>query len=81
MENQFSASDLSVTNIAALASVKEIVPEKKSKGSVLILIVMMFFAMILVFLSVYQFGGGAKTQTAHAASAYGNQVQQMTKQK
>jgi len=79
MDNQFSPSDLSVTNIAALSSVKEIVSAKKSKVSVLVLIVMIIFAVLLVFLSVYQFDGAVKPQAVHATSSYNNQVQQFAK--
>jgi hypothetical protein len=80
MDNQFSASNLSVTNIAALSSVKEVVSVKKSKASALILIAMMIFAGLLVFLSVYQFNGVAKPLTTmHATSSYNKQVQQLAK--
>jgi hypothetical protein len=80
MDNQFSASNISVSNIAALSNVKEIAPAKKSKISALVLIAMVIFAGLLVFLSVYQFGGGtASPQTVHAASSYGKQVQQLTR--
>ena len=79
MDNQFSASDLSVSNITALSNVKEIVPVRKSMVSAFVLIIMVVFAGLLVFLSVYQFGTAVQPQTVHATSSYNNQVQQLTK--
>jgi hypothetical protein len=79
MDNQFSASNLSVTNIAALSNVKEIVSVKKSKASIVVLIIMIVFACLLVFLSVYQFDATVKPQTVHATSSYNKQVQQLSR--
>jgi hypothetical protein len=79
MDNQFSVSDLSVSNITALSNVKEIISVKKSKTSIVILIMMVIFAGLLVFLTVYQFGGTVKPLTAHTTSSYNKQVQQLAK--
>ncbi len=80
MDNQFSKSNLSVSNITALSNVKEVTSIKKSKISALILIAMIIFACLLVFLSVYQFDANTnKPQTAHATSVYNSQVRQLTR--
>jgi hypothetical protein len=79
MDNQFSASNISVNNITALSNAKEITLTKKSKISLLVLIVMIIFAGLLVFLSIYQFDATVKPQTVHATSSYNQQVQQLTK--
>jgi hypothetical protein len=79
MDNQFSPSDLSVTNIAALSNAKEVVVTKKNKISILILIAMIVFTVFFVFLSVYNFGGATKLQKTQEVSSYNKQVQQMAK--
>ena len=79
MENQFSPSDISVSNIAALSNVKEVAYTKKSKLSVIVLIVMIIFTGFFVFLSVYKFGGPVVLQKSQAVSSYNNQVQQIAK--
>jgi hypothetical protein len=79
MDNQFSASDISVSNIAVLSNVKEVVSVKKSYLGIFALIFMIVFAGLLVFLSVYKFDTTVKPQVAHATSSYNNQVQQLTR--
>lgn len=71
---------MSVSNITALSNVKEVQGVKKGKINIVILIVMIVFTAFLVFLSVYKFEGTVKPQAVqHAAAAYNNQVQQLTK--
>jgi len=79
MDNQFSPSDMSVSNIAALSNAKEVVVTKKNKISILILIAMIVFTVFFVFLSVYNFNGSTKLQKTQEVSSYNKQVQQMAK--
>jgi len=79
MENQFSSSDLSVSNITALSNVKEVTDVKTSKSSAFILIAMVIITGLLVFLSVYQFGGTVNLQKTQAAASYNSQVRQIAK--
>jgi flagellar basal body-associated protein FliL len=78
MDNQFSADNLSTSNITAFSGAKEVNEVKKSKISIIILIVMVIFTCLLVFLSVYKFEA-AVPQKTQAVSNYNNQVQQLTK--
>ena len=79
MENQFSQSNVSVSNITALSNVKEVAPIKNNTLNILVLIIMVVFVGLLVFLSVYKFDVSVKPQVAHATSAYNNQIQQLAK--
>lgn len=79
MENQLSASDLSVSNITVLSNVKEVKDVKKSKINALILIALLIFTAFFVFLSVYKFDGTVKPQVTRTVSSYNNQVQQIAK--
>ena len=79
MENQFSASELDVSNISALSNTKEVTDTKKSKTSILVLVIMVIFTVFFVFLSVYQFGGNINVEKMHTVSSYNNQVKQMAK--
>ena len=80
MENQFTPSDLSISNITALSNVKEVAYTKKSKINIVVLIVMIVFTAFFVFLSVYKFSPTTTTvQKSQAVSSYNNQVQQMAK--
>jgi hypothetical protein len=81
MDNQLPSGNLSVSNIAALSNVKEVISAKKNTMSVFILIIMVVFTCLLVFLSVYKFGTTIQSQskTVHNTASYNNQVQQLTK--
>lgn len=79
MDNQFSPNNLSVSNITALSNVKEVKEVGKSKISAFILIVMVVFTVLLVFLSVYNFGATVKPQGKQAVTSYNNQVKQLSK--
>jgi len=84
MENQLpNINNMSVNDISLMSNVKEVSQGSKNYLHAVILAGMIIFAILIVGLSVVNFGGFVKTQevkVTHAQNTHSQDVQKLTNQ-